>query len=583
MSAKQSPGRTIATICARGGSKGLPGKNIRPFAGRPLIARTIAQALACPGIDAVYVSTDDAEIAQVARAAGALVPYMRPAELATDEAGKLPVIEHLASFLESQGERIARVVDLQPTSPLRDSADISAALRGKPGAQLVLSVCEAADSPYFNLAEPDAQGWLHLCKGQGSARRQDAPVVYALNGAIYVWQRQALAHAAVHGLWSVQAAPFVMPRWKSVDIDTLEDFEYAQWLVQRRAAAAAPSTSAVFVIAEAGVNHNGDLSLALRLCDAARAAGADAVKFQTFRAEDLVVPGAPTAQYQARETGQQDQFALLQQLELSLDQHQAIQAHCKKIGIEFFSTPFSVPAVDMLVGLGVARIKLSSGELTHRALVERAAATRLPLLVSTGMASMDEIREALGWIVAARGDLQEVTVLHCTSAYPAPDSALNLQAIRSMQSDLGLPIGYSDHSLGSEAALAAVAMGATVIEKHLTLDRSLPGPDHSASLEPEQFKQMVDGIRRVSAMLGDGVKAPGPEEADTARVARRSVVAAVDIPPGVPIDASMLACRRPATGISPRDLEAVIGRIARAPIAAGSVFTWDQLEGGKQE
>ncbi|HWI78708.1 MAG TPA: N-acetylneuraminate synthase family protein, partial [Ramlibacter sp.] len=460
MNTRPASGRTIATICARGGSKGLPGKNIRPFAGRPLIAHTISQALACVDLDGVYVSTDDPEIAKLARAAGALVPYLRPAELATDEAGKLPVIEHLVSFLESQGERIARVVDLQPTSPLRDSADISAALRAKPDAQLVLSVAEAADSPYFNLVEQDADGWVHLCKGQGSGRRQDVPAVYALNGAIYVWERAALAHAAAHGLWSVRAAPFVMPRWKSVDIDTLEDFEYAQWLLERRAVAPEASTSPVMVIAEAGVNHNGDLALALRLCDAARAAGADAVKFQTFRAEDLVVPGAPTAQYQARETGQQDQFALLKRLELSLDQHRAIQAHCKKIGIEFFSTPFSVPAVDLLVGLGVARIKLSSGELTHRALVERAAATRLPLLVSTGMATMDEIREALRWISAVRGDLAEVTVLHCTSAYPAPDSALNLNAIRSMQHDLGLPIGYSDHSLGSEAALAAVALGA---------------------------------------------------------------------------------------------------------------------------
>ena len=275
MSSKHPPGRTIATICARGGSKGLPGKNIRPFAGRPLIAHTISQALRCADIDAVYVSTDDAEIAEIARAAGALVPYMRPPELATDEAGKLPVIEHLVSFLESQGEKIGCVVDLQPTSPLRDSADISAALRVRPGAQLVVSVVEAADSPYFNLVEQDAEGWVHLCKGQGSDRRQDVPPVYALNGAIYVWQREALAHAALHGLWSVQAAAFVMPRSKSADIDTLEDFDYAQWLLERQAPPADSSLSRVFVIAEAGVNHNGDLSLALRLCDSARPAPPD--------------------------------------------------------------------------------------------------------------------------------------------------------------------------------------------------------------------------------------------------------------------------------------------------------------------
>lgn len=336
----------------------------------------------------------------------------------------------------------------------------------------------------------------------------------------------------------------------------------------------------VFVIAEAGVNHNGELDLALRLCDAARAAGADAVKFQTFRAEDLVLPGAPTAQYQARQTGQQDQFAMLQRLELSPAQHEAIKRHCDAIGIEFFSTPFSVEAVDMLVRLGVRRIKLSSGELTHRTLVERAAAARLPLLVSTGMATMDEIREALQWIAGARGGLDGVTVLHCTSAYPAPDEALNLKAMVSMAADLGMAVGYSDHSLGIEAALAAVALGASVIEKHLTLDATLPGPDHSASLEPAQFKAMVDGIRRVSAMLGDGVKAPTLEERDTARVARRSIVAAVDIPAGAVITAAMLACRRPATGIAPRELASVLGRQAAQRVPAGTVLQWDQLQGG---
>jgi N,N'-diacetyllegionaminate synthase len=336
----------------------------------------------------------------------------------------------------------------------------------------------------------------------------------------------------------------------------------------------------VFVIAEAGVNHNGDLAMALRLCDAAYAAGADAVKFQTFRAEDLVVPGAPTAAYQARQTGQQDQFAMLQRLELTQDQHEVIKAHCDAIGVEFFSTPFSAGAVDMLVRLGVRRLKLSSGELTHRALVERAAAAGLPLLVSTGMATMDEIREALGWIATARGRLDGVTLLHCTSAYPAPDGELNLEAIRSMSRDLGVAIGYSDHSLGIEAALAAVAVGAAVIEKHLTLDRGLPGPDHSASLEPGEFTRMVAGIRRVSAMLGDGVKVPTAQERDTARVARRSIAAAVDIPAGVAIKESMLVCRRPATGIAPREWPRVIGRVTLAHIAAGTVLQWEQLEGG---
>jgi N-acetylneuraminate synthase len=333
----------------------------------------------------------------------------------------------------------------------------------------------------------------------------------------------------------------------------------------------------VFVIAEAGVNHNGDVAMALQLCDAAKNAGADAVKFQTFRAEDLVIRGAPTADYQARQTGEQDQFLMLERLELSEAQHQKIKAHCDAIGIEFFSTPFSVNAVDMLVKLGVRRLKLSSGELTHRALVEHAAATQLPLLMSTGMGTMEEIIEAVSWVGAARGHLRDVVVLHCTSAYPAPDKTLNLLAMQSMARDLAIAIGYSDHSQGVEAPLAAVALGATVIEKHLTLDRNLPGPDHSASLEPDAFLRMVQGIRRVSAMLGDGVKAPLPQELDTARVARRSLVAAVDIAAGDVIIEHMLICRRPATGIAPRDLQRVLGQSARVGIAAGSVLQWDQL------
>jgi N,N'-diacetyllegionaminate synthase len=336
----------------------------------------------------------------------------------------------------------------------------------------------------------------------------------------------------------------------------------------------------VFVIAEAGVNHNGDVKLALRLCEAARDAGADAVKFQTFRAQDLVVPGAPTAAYQSRQTGDQDQYAMLQRLELNESQHRQVKTHCDAIGIEFFSTPFSLPAVDLLVGLGVKRLKLSSGELTHRALVEHAAATQLPLLMSTGMATMDEIVEAVGWAQSARGHLRDVVVLHCTSAYPAADETLNLTAMNEMARRLGLPIGYSDHSLGIEAPLAAVALGATVIEKHLTLDCAMTGPDHSASLEPELFARMVQGIRRVSAMRGDGVKAPRPDERETARVARRSVVAGVDLQAGETLAVEMLVCRRPATGIAPRDLPLLAGRRMARAVPAGTVLQWSDFDEG---
>jgi N-acylneuraminate cytidylyltransferase len=226
-------GLTIATICARGGSKGLPGKNLRPFLGRPLIVHTIEQALACAEIDRVYVSTDCAAIAGIARSAGAEVPFLRPTELAQDSSAKLPVLAHLLTMIDCAEFSVSRVVDLQPTSPLRTAADIGQALALDPHAELVVSVAEAADNPYFNLVETGDGGYLHLSKGKGSTRRQDAPNVYALNGSIYVWQPAALIRAAVQGLWSAKAIPYVMPSWQSVDIDVLEDFEYAEWLGRR--------------------------------------------------------------------------------------------------------------------------------------------------------------------------------------------------------------------------------------------------------------------------------------------------------------------------------------------------------------
>lgn len=227
---------TIATICARGGSKGLPGKNIRDFHGKPLIVHTIEHALACPQIDAVYVSTDDSATADIARSAGAQVPYMRPADLAEDYSPKLPVLAHLLAFLQASGVQIKRIVDLQPTSPLRNPADITRALAVDPQAELVVSVSEASANPYFNLVEVDAGGYIRLSKGDGTTRRQDAPLVYALNGSIYVWQPAALVRSAAKGLWSARTLPYVMPAWQSIDIDNLEDFEYAKWLFSQHRA-----------------------------------------------------------------------------------------------------------------------------------------------------------------------------------------------------------------------------------------------------------------------------------------------------------------------------------------------------------
>ena len=342
------------------------------------------------------------------------------------------------------------------------------------------------------------------------------------------------------------------------------------------------TSNRVFLIAEAGVNHNGQLDLALQLVDAAHAAGADAVKFQTFRAEDLALPGTATAAYQQGATGETDQFAMLRKLELSAEQHQIVAAHCARVGIEFMSTPFSEEAVDLLVSLGVRRLKLSSGEIVNRPLLTKAAATGLPLILSTGMATLAEVKQAVGWVQSAwaqrEGHVPALTLLQCTSAYPAPDDALNLRAIATLHTETGLPTGYSDHSLGNAAALAAVALGACVIEKHITLDRNLPGPDHRASSEPAEFAALARDIRRIEAMLGDGIKAPRPDEIDVRAVARRSVVLATALPAGTVLRREHLQLRRPASGIPAADFDTVIGQRLLTDAPAGTVLQWENLQ-----
>ena len=341
----------------------------------------------------------------------------------------------------------------------------------------------------------------------------------------------------------------------------------------------------VFIIAEAGVNHNGDLALARRLVEIAKESGADAVKFQTFRAADLVTRDAPAAQYQTRNAGATRQFEMLKQLELPEAWHAELKTHADALGIEFFSTPFSESAVDLLVRTGVRRLKLPSGELTNKPLLEHAARSGLPLILSTGMGTLEEVEAAVGWVQAARpagysareGEVP-LCVLHCTSNYPAAPEALNLRAIRTLAFALQLPVGYSDHSEGSSAALAAVALGASVIEKHITFDRNAPGPDHLASMEPGPFTAYVAGLRELEAMLGDGRKLPHASELDTLAVARRSIVAAAALPAGHVLRREDLHLRRPAGGLEPAKLDALLGRTLAQPLTAGQALAWAQLK-----
>jgi N-acetylneuraminate synthase len=320
-----------------------------------------------------------------------------------------------------------------------------------------------------------------------------------------------------------------------------------------------------FIIAEAGVNHNGDLDLARRLVDVAADAGADAVKFQTFRASEIASPAAPRARYQTAAVGEGGQQDMLRALELSEDDHVALSRHAAERGILFSSTAFDPQGVDLLERLDVPFLKIPSGEITNYPLIRHVTAKRRPVILSTGMSTLEEVRTAVGWLgdgPVAAGGLPALTVLHCVSAYPAPAEDINLRCVASLARDLDVPAGYSDHSLGIEIPIAAVALGARVIEKHFTVSRDLDGPDHRASLEPDELTRMVAGIRMVERALGDGRKRPAESEMENIGPVRRGIVARRPIGAGELFSEENLAVRRPAVGVSAAAWPSVIGRAA---------------------
>jgi sialic acid synthase SpsE len=331
-----------------------------------------------------------------------------------------------------------------------------------------------------------------------------------------------------------------------------------------------------YIIAEAGSNHDRNLSQALRLIDIAADAGADAVKFQTFRAEKIQARTAERASHLDRlMPGQKTVQDLLRELELPLEWHGALFEHSKTRGIDFLSTPFDEEAVDILDSLGVLAFKIASYELWHLPLIRHAARKGKPLLLSTGLARLGDVEEALE---AVRETANEsVVLLHCAIGFPPRWEDLNLRAITTEATAFGIPVGFSDHSPGVAAAVAAVTLGACVIEKHFTVDRSLPGPDHAFALEPVELTEMVRAIRNVEAALGTGEKRRAPSEDEYYRIARRSLFAAVRIPKGAVIERSMIAVLRPGTGLAPRYLDVVVGRRALQDIEANQPMTWDVI------
>jgi len=321
------------------------------------------------------------------------------------------------------------------------------------------------------------------------------------------------------------------------------------------------------IIAEAGVNHNGDMAMARDLVRLAAEAGADLVKFQTFDTAKSISRSAAKANYQIAATGDgETQYEMVKRLELSLDDHHMLKAECEKHGIGFFSTAFDPESLKLLVDLGLDRIKVPSGELTNLPLLRHYAATKLPVILSTGMATLQEIGDALAVFEDAGVPRSDITVLHCNTEYPTPFADVNLRAMNQIAETFGVAVGYSDHTQGIEVPIAAVALGATLIEKHFTLDRNLPGPDHLASLEPDELAAMCSGIRNIeSALAGDGQKKPSPSELPNRAVARKSIVASRDIAEGELLSDENLGTKRPGTGLSPMRWDEVVGsRASRA-------------------
>lgn len=320
--------------------------------------------------------------------------------------------------------------------------------------------------------------------------------------------------------------------------------------------------SKIYIIAEAGVNHNGDINIAKRLVDAAVDAGADAVKFQTFKAQNLVCKNAGKAAYQLETTEQAEtQYEMLKKLELTEKMHEELVQYCRERGIEFLSTPFDVESVDLLLQYEIPLIKIPSGEITNYPYLKKIGKTGKKVILSTGMSTLDEVRDAVQ--ILKNEGTDKIILLHCNTEYPTPMCDVNLLTMKTLQEELGLPVGYSDHTKGIEIPIAAAALGACVIEKHFTLDRTMEGPDHKASLEPHELRAMVCAIHNIEQAMGDGVKRPSASERRNIGIVRKSIVAKRDISEGEILSEENITTKRPGTGISPMMWEKVIGQRAR--------------------
>ncbi len=441
----------------------------------------------------------------------------------------------------------------------------------------VVSLVPTGHAPEITLRMDEGGAVRWLAGSEPPARRQDSLPAYWPSGAVYVIARELLARERRFIVPGVTRG-LAIPAERSVDVDTPEDLAFAEaYLETRSGVTIAVGDRPVghgqpcFVIAEAGVNHNGDPALAHRLVDVAADAGADAVKFQTFDPELLVSPAARKAAYQAAATGAaENQLDMLRRLALPREALEPLSRHAAERGLFFLSTPFDEASADLLDGLGMPAFKVPSGEVTNHPLVAHVAAKGKPVLLSTGMSTMAEVAAAVQ-VVRAQGTTP-LALLHCVTNYPAAPADCNLRAIRAMRATFGVPVGWSDHTDGIEVSLAAVAAGADLLEKHVTLDRGMPGPDHGASLEPGELAALVRGVRDVQAAMGDGVKRPAASELANLPIVRRSLHATGALPAGHVLTVGDMVALRPGTGLPPSQRDRLVGRRLRSAVARGEML-----------
>ncbi len=591
--------RTLAIILGRAGSKGVPGKNARPIGGRPCVAWTIDAALAAKragAVSHVVVSTDGPDIAEVARGMGVGV-IERPPMLASDSARVDDAARHALERAEAIHGPFAAAVILYANVPVRPAGLIerAASLLRESGADSVQSYAPVGKHHPWWTAVVEADGgrvrpWQGDVLNHGVFRRQDLPPAHVPDGGVIAVTRAALMRElpgvpdGPHAFFGKDRRGIVNAEGSVVDIDSEADLLAAEAALgggpshERRAMRIGERVigegQPPYVIAEIGVNHDGDAGRALMLAEAAADAGADAVKFQLFRADLLMSKAAKLAAYQ-REAGERDPLEMLRRLEMSVDAMRPAADRARARGLHAIVTVFSEPLVREAEAYPWDAYKTASPDLVNTPLLAGLRRTGRPMILSTGAATVDEVRETVAWMQRAGG--VPFAVLQCVSSYPCPESDAALGGVKALAALGRFPVGYSDHTPGVDTGALAVVAGASILEKHLTWSNTAAGPDHAASLEPVAFKEYVRLARRAHAMLGSAGKRLLEVEHEVRRVSRQSVVAARAIRVGERITQDMLCCKRPGTGLPAREMESVIGRTAArdleadVPLAAGDV------------